>query len=1126
MTLPNRPVPGAKRNVCDPKWIRFRLAPLFAAVILVGIPTGCGDDAAADNDDARPPRGVDAQVGRPDVASSACGPGGIEICDGLDNDCNGQIDEIFDLAADIEHCGACDHRCDLNGAVPTCLDGTCIIKACEAGAADADGDPDNGCEARCALVPGDEICDGEDNDCDGEIDEGVDPHHDVNNCGRCNHVCEIPHGVPACQDGQCVLQTCEPGFGDFDGDLANGCEATCTPDRPGIEICDGEDNDCDAEIDEGFDPQTDGENCGRCQHRCAFANAGAQCIGGACHLAACDVGFVDADREAANGCETRCEPTSHGVEICDEIDNDCNGIIDDGFDTARDPDNCGGCSRLDDAHRCRLPNAITRCVDGACEIEQCELGFADGDDEASNGCERPCGVEDISEELCDGVDNDCDGLIDEEFDLITDAEHCGACNARCFTANAEPGCERGRCVIGRCPDGMIDLDRIPNNGCEYLCTPAPDPTEICDLIDNNCDGQIDEGFDIFFDVGNCGGCNRACAPDHAFPVCINGRCDIGQCDPGWVDANRDLRDGCELECAPSPDAIEICNGQDDDCDGVVDNGFNLLTNPDHCGECNHFCAVRHGRAQCSDGTCAPAGCQPGWVDANGDLFGGLDGEPSDGCEYPCTATANPTEICDGLDNDCDGVIDNDFDLDSLAHCGACDITCRFAHARTECQEGICRLAACDEGFIDSNRNPLDGCETPCLGDADAPEICNGVDDDCDGLVDEGFDLQSDGQNCGQCDTICGLDNAETFCNAGQCDVLACADGFVNLDGEPDNGCECVITEGGVEICDGIDNDCNGIADDADQVVPPPEVNCRVQGVCLGTRPACIDAGWTCVYPDTYQVEENLCDGMDNDCDGERDEGHIGLGTPCAAGVGACREQGSIVCNASRDGVKCSITEHPERSTQEVCNGLDDDCDGEIDEDGDWLVGVPAGDGVDAFEIYAYEASRTDADATTSGTSFSRACSKPQALPWVNVDHETAASACANAGLGLCSAAQWERACAGDAHDPYPYGLRFDSRRCNGQAHDANPAQGGNQDHAVPTGSLPACHRAWPPGRTYDQSGNVWEWTADVLGDDESARALRGGSYGNIAGGLTCQFTNAAPVDAHRENIGFRCCSAP
>jgi len=331
-------------------------------------------------------------------------------------------------------------------------------------------------------------------------------------------------------------------------------------------------------------------------------------------------------------------------------------------------------------------------------------------------------------------------------------------------------------------------------------------------------------------------------------------------------------------------------------------------------------------------------------------------------------------------------------------------------------EGACRLVECEAGFEDIDRDPTNGCEAACNNPSD--EICDGADNDCDGQTDEDFDLNNDVAHCGECGNACVVENGQPFCNGGDCDVLSCAQGFVNLDGEADNGCECALSNGGVEICDGLDNDCNGVTDDANRVVPPEDFDCLNQGLCRGVVPACRDSAWVCPYPDGYEAEETRCDGVDNDCDGDRDEPFPDLGRPCADGVGVCRREGEVVCQGL-NATACSVSANPGAQTDEVCNGLDDDCDGDVDEGSDELVLVAAGGGVPAFFIYAFEASRTDATGEDFGQSFLRACSKPDVLPWVNVDYATALAACESADMELCSDEQWGRACAGGNGQSYP-----------------------------------------------------------------------------------------------------------
>ncbi|MBV71986.1 MAG: hypothetical protein CMH52_11705 [Myxococcales bacterium] len=214
----------------------------------------------------------------------------------------------------------------------------------------------------------------------------------------------------------------------------------------------------------------------------------------------------------------------------------------------------------------------------------------------------------------------------------------------------------------------------------------------------------------------------------------------------------------------------------------------------------------------------------------------------------CISTS---ELCDGLDNDCDEAIDEEFSLGEM-----CTI-----------QMGGCRgdgVWACDL------ENKIAVCEGPApMGTS---EVCDELDNDCDDTIDEGIDLNSDEQNCGACGSICERPNAQVECRAGACLISACVDGFVNLNEEPSDGCECELNNDGQEACNDIDDDCDGLVDE------------------------------------TFPV-----------------------GDTCAAGVGACVTSGVFVCG---DNAEVSCNAMPQDGTQEVCNGFDDDCDGRTDEDFD------------------------------------------------------------------------------------------------------------------------------------------------------------------------------------------------
>jgi hypothetical protein len=261
----------------------------------------------------------------------------------------------------------------------------------------------------------------------------------------------------------------------------------------------------------------------------------------------------------------------------------------------------------------------------------------------------------------------------------------------------------------------------------------------------------------------------------------------------------------EVDCAPSdadvfPGAAERCNGIDDDCDGPIDEGFD------------------------ADGD--------GWLPAGG-VCAGLptardcdDGDPG--------ASPDAAEACDGVDNDCNGMIDDVPDRDGDgASCDDCDDGDPSAYpGATEVCDGVDNdcTGAPDEAW------DLDGDgASPCGGDCDEanryrsghlPEVCDGVDNDCDDAVDEGFDADGDGASTcrGDCDDadstinpaqpeVCG-DGLDNDCDPNTDEVSDLdGDGFTYCAGDCDD-LDPLALPGGVEVCDGADNDCNGFPDES------------------------------------------------------------------------------------------------------------------------------------------------------------------------------------------------------------------------------------------------------------------------------------------------------------------------
>jgi len=251
--------------------------------------------------------------------------------------------------------------------------------------------------------------------------------------------------------------------------------------------------------------------------------------------------------------------------------------------------------------------ASAACVLGSCDLV-CEPGWSNENGNLADGCEATCRVTTpCTEEPCDGLDCDCDGLTDEDW---TSAERCGT--------------------------GLCERSAVCWRGA-VLCEPRRPPASTdgtCDGIDDDCDGTPDDDWASVTTCG-VGGCARRA-------TCVGGRED----------------------CTPGPSSSEVCNGLDDNCDGILPadeldedgDGFRPCA-----ADCDDHDRFRHpGVAEACDGE--DTDCDTLVPDDERDLDG--DGyRPCDGDCDDNDAAERPggVEICDTLDNDCDGVSDDELD---------------------------------------------------------------------------------------------------------------------------------------------------------------------------------------------------------------------------------------------------------------------------------------------------------------------------------------------------------------------------------------------------------------------------------------------------------------------------------
>jgi hypothetical protein len=883
--------------------------------------------------------------------SRSCMPGGLSECDaavpapedcnGLDDDCDGDIDEEIEVEV-------CMNKNDF---------GKCFgEKSCKGGAWICD-----------AKVPDAELCDGKDNDCDGEIDESF-PDTNGDGVADCLTDDADGDGVPNNKDNCPFIANAEQGDHDLDT-IGNACDPDddndqyadvddCEPMNKKInpgetELCDGIDNNCSGTVDETF-PDTD-------------ADGEADCLD------------VDDDGDGVmDGSD--CEPLDPAIapgmpELCNGIDEDCDGELDEGYPDA-DGDGVADCVDADfdgDGIEDAADNCPKDHNPGQEDLDDDAIGDAcdkddDGDFVADGADNCPATFNPFQDDVDgDGQGNACDQ--DDDGDGVPDAEDdCP------LVANPDQADIDGDGVGDLC-DPDIDGDGEPNAA---DCAPADGDiyhgaTEVCDDLDNDCDGQTDEAgaegcSPWYLDGDQDGfGADKAaiclCAPDFLYTATQAGDCD-------------------DADGTVHPDASESCNGKDDDCDGDVDPP-------------------------------AAPGCTAFYVDADGDGFGDGDqiaclckasgihtaAKAGDCADDDATVHPLASEVCNGKDDNCDGKTDPPLVPGCVSFFADKDADGWGNSAVKQC---LCEKASPYTADLGGDCNDLDGEVHP-----GAVEVCNDKDDDCDGKTDPPgtddcilFFQDKDGDGFGWTPgsaCLCkpsGTYAVETYGDCNDQDEYAFP-GQPEICNDKDDDCDYKVDEdfpSKGKLCDGPDLDqckngtytcaneevtkaelCNGVDDDCDGQIDEdyPDVDGDGIADCLdqdddgdgiydlldncpgdanadqadqdgdGTGDACdpdVDGDGTAndedcapLDPAIHPGAEEVCNGVDDNCADGADESFPGKGEACDSEDSDLCANGTFTCKADGTGLEC--TNETETDIQESCDGEDNDCDGDTDEEG-------------------------------------------------------------------------------------------------------------------------------------------------------------------------------------------------
>ncbi len=760
-----------------------------------------------------------------------------------------------------------------------------------------------------------ESCNGIDDDCDGLTDDA-----DTNVTGRTTWYRDADndtYGSPSVTTAACVRPTGYVANNTDCNDAANAIN------RGATETCDAVDNDCD-----GLTDDADTNVSGRTTW---YRDADNDTFGSpSVTTAACarPAGYVANNTDCNDAVNT---VNVNATEACDGVDNDCDSLTDDADTNVsgrttwyRDADNDTYGSPSVTTAACARPtgyvanntdcndavNAINRGATETCDTidNDCDSLTDDADTNVSGrttwyrdadndtygspsvttaACARPAGyvanntdcndaanaINRGATETCDTIDNDCDSLTDDADTNVSgrttwyrDADN---------DTYGSPTVTTATCVR---PTGYVANNTDCNDGANSIYVGA---TETCDTIDNDCDSLTDDadtnvsGRTTWYrDADN----DTYGSPSVTTAACVR--------PAGYVANNTDCNDAANSIYVG---ATETCDTIDNDCDSLTDDADTNVS-----GQTTWYRDADNdtfGDAATTTASCAqPTGYVANTTDCN-DASNGI---------YP-----GATETCDTIDNDCDDLTDDaDTNVSGQATWYADGDSDTFGDAAMT-------TASCVQptGYVANDTDCNDAANSIYLG---ATETCDTIDNDCDSLTDD-----ADTNVSGQATWYADADN-DTFGDAATT-MAACVapTGYVADNTDCDDE-EATASPTGDETCNGRDDDCDGLTDDADPDAAGETVTWYRDGDGDGhgdaamTETACgAPVGYVASDDDCDDTSDGihpgadeLCNGDDDDCDGSADETWTDLGSRCDGGDEDVCLQGVVVCAADGLGTTC------------------------------------------------------------------------------------------------------------------------------------------------------------------------------------------------------------------------------